>query len=168
MSVSDSDNTDESASGAEGNRLVATWRTVQKLDADEWRRLRDDAPLRFVRWLGALGLLIGAWDVMGTPKTAIAWLPVLGILAVLLLPDASSIGFGGFSYQVRQAAEQATKASETASATVSRLEMDIKVGTQAGEAAGKSAQARSAPASPADEALREFLTGSVDTDDSPA
>ena len=56
-------------SGADAGKLVTTWRTVQKLDADAWRKLRDDAPLRFVRYLGALGVVVGAWALWG-PLTA--------------------------------------------------------------------------------------------------
>lgn len=144
-------------SGADAGKLVTTWRTVQKLDADAWRKLRDDAPLRFVRYLGALGVVVGAWDVMGTPHSATAWLPVLVVVLLLLLPDASSIAFAGFAWQARQAADEAIKASETARETASRLELTVNVGAQTGEAAGESAQARSAPAQPAGEALREFL-----------
>src|SRR6266496_20386 len=138
-------------------KLVTTWRTVQKLDADAWRRLRDDAPFRFVRYLGALGVVIGAWAVLGTPHSATAWLPILVIVLLLLLPDASSIAFAGFAWQARQAADEAIKASESARETASKLELTANVGTQAGEAAGESAQARSAAAQPAGEALSEFL-----------
>jgi hypothetical protein len=113
--------------------------------------------LRFVRYLGALGVVVGAWDVMGTPHSATAWLPVLVVVLLLLLPDASSIAFAGFAWQARQARDEAIKASETARETASRLELTVNVGAQTGEAAGESAQARSAPAQPADEALREFL-----------
>jgi hypothetical protein len=163
MPADDSDNADNPASNADANWLVTTWRTVQKLDTDTWRKMRDDAPLRFARWLAALGVIIGAWDVMGVPKSAIAWLPVLAIITLLLLPDASSIAFGGFSYQARQAADVAVKASDSARETASKIELTFHLGAEAGEASGESAQARSAPASPADEALREFLQGPVDT-----
>jgi hypothetical protein len=138
-------------------KLVTTWRTVQKLDADAWRKLRDDAPFRFIRWLGALGLLVGAWDALGTPSSAAAWLPVLGIIALLLLPDASSIAFGGFTYQARQAADQAIKASESATETVGKLELTLNVGTRTGEAVSESAQARDVPGQPAVKALSEFI-----------
>ena len=142
---------------ADAGKLVTTWRTVQKLDADAWRKLRDDAPFRFIRYLGALGVVIGAWAVLGTPHSATAWLPILVIVLLLLLPDASSIAFAGFAWQARQAADEAIKASEAARETASKLELTVNVGTQAGEAAGESAQARSAPARPAGEALRGFL-----------
>ena len=137
--------------------VVTTWRTVQKLDADAWRRLRDDAPLRFVRWLGTLGVVIGTWAHMGGARSATSWLPVLAIVALLLLPDASSIAFGGFTWQARQAADQAIQASETARETVSKLELTLNVGAVTGEVAVESAQARTAPAQRADEALGEFL-----------
>ncbi len=138
-------------------KLVTTWRTVQKLDADAWRKLRDEAPFRFIRYLGALGVIIGAWDALGTPHSATTWLPVLVIVVLLLLPDASSIAFAGFAWQARQARDEAIKASDAARETASRLELTVNVGTQAGEAAGESAQARSAAAQPAGEALSEFL-----------
>jgi hypothetical protein len=144
-------------SDADAGKLVTTWRAVQKLDADAWRKLRDDAPFRFIRYIGALGIVIGTWDVLGTPHSATAWLPVLVIVLLLLLPDASSIAFAGFAWQARQAADEAIKASEIARDTASQLELTVNVGTQTGEAAAESAQARSAPARPAGEALREFL-----------
>ena len=138
-------------------KLVTTWRTVEKLDADAWRSLRDEAPLRFIRYLGALGVVIGAWAVLGTPHSATAWLPVLVIVVLLLLPDASSVAFAGFAWQARQARDEAVKASAAAQETASRLELTVNVGAQAGEAASESAQARATPARPAAEALREFL-----------
>jgi hypothetical protein len=154
MSANDSDNP---GSGADAGKLVTTWRTVQKLDADAWRKLRDDAPLRFTRWLGALVVISVAWDVLGIPHRATAWLPVLAIVVLLLLPDASSIAFGGFTYQARQAADQAIKASDTVREAAGKFELTLKVATQTGEVVGESAQARSAPTQPADEALSEFL-----------
>lgn len=133
--------------------LVSTWRTVQKADADAWRKLRDDAPFRLLRWLGALGVVIGTWVIQGTPHSAIAWLPVLGVVVLLVLPDASSIAFGGFTWQARQAADTAVAASEKAE----RLAVNVYVAAQTGEAAGESAQARDAAAQPADQALGRFL-----------
>lgn len=143
----------ETDSDAKASWLVSTWRTVQKADAVAWRKLRDDAPFRFVRWLGALGVVIGTWGIRGTPHSAIAWLPVLGLVILLILPDASSIAFGGFTWQAREAADKAVAASEKAE----RIAVNVYVAAQTGEAAGESAQARSAPAQPAGEALSEFL-----------
>jgi hypothetical protein len=152
--------TDNSGSGHNASQLVTTWRTVQKLDADAWRKLRDDAPFRFIRWLGALGVVIGTWYLQGTPHDATAWLPTLAIVALLLLPDASSIAFGGFSWQVRQAADQAAQAaqaSQAASETANRVALTFNVGAAAGEVAVESAQARAAPQEPADTALEWYL-----------
>ena len=143
--------------GPDASKLVTAWRTVQKLDADAWRKLRDDAPFRFIRYLGAIGVVIGAWKIMGTPHSATAWLPALAIVLLLLLPDASSIALGGFTWQARQAADQAQEASDDARQAVGKLELTLKLGTQTGEAAAESAQARSAPAQPAEQALSEFL-----------
>src|SRR5205823_6787678 len=112
---------------------------------------------RVAPYLAAMLCAVGAWDVMVTPHIAIACLPVLVVVLLLLLPDASSIAFAGFAWQARQARDEAIKASETARETASRLELTVNVGAQTGEAAGESAQARSAPAQPAGEALREFL-----------
>jgi cytochrome c-type biogenesis protein CcmH/NrfG len=100
-----SDNVD-SESQSRANYLVTTWRTVQKLDSDVWRRLRDDAPFRFARWLAAVTTVAADWHLNGNPKSAVAWLPVLAVVMLLLLPDASSIALGGFSWQTRHAVDQ--------------------------------------------------------------
>src|SRR2546429_8533526 len=141
-------------SGADAGKLVTTWRAVQKLDADAWRKLRDDAPLRFVRYLGALGVVVGAWDVMGTPQSATAWLPVLVVVLLLLLPDASSIAFAGFAWQARQARDEAIKASETARETASRLELTLNIAARTGRRAGESRPAPARPPPPGVEAPR--------------
>src|SRR5258708_12639816 len=99
---------------ADAGKLITSWRTVQKLDADAWRNLRDDAPLGVTRWLLTLATVGASWDVLGIPEKATAWLPVLGIVVLLLLPDASAITFGGFTYQSRMAAAEPKKAAETA------------------------------------------------------
>jgi hypothetical protein len=148
----DPDN-DHPDSDQKSNKLVATWRTVQKLDVDTWRKFRDDAPFRFIRWLAALGLIIGTWDVMGTPRSVTALLPPLAIVILLLLPDASSFTLGGFTWQARAAADKATQAAEKAE----RLALTIYVGAQVGQASGESAQARGTPAQSASEVAREFL-----------
>lgn len=127
--------------------LVTTWRTVQKLDADAWRKLRDDAPYRFIRWLCALGVIIGAWDVLGTPDHTSAWLPVAAIVLLLLLPDASSIAFAGIRFQARQAADQA------AAEAIGKIELHFTVARETGVAAGDSALAQEAPPQPAEKAL---------------
>lgn len=148
---------DSAKARSKAGKLVTIWRTVQQLDKEAWVNSRDMAPLRFVRWLGALGVVIWFWDSQGTPHDATTWLPVLAIIAVLLLPDAASIGLGAFSFQARQSASDAAAAADSAQAAAATLELKISVATQAGEAAGESAQARSVPAEPADEALRRYL-----------
>ncbi|SRR5258708_23232125 len=142
-----------SGTDPDAGKLITTWRTVQKLDADAWRNLRDDAPLRVTRWLLALATVGASWDVLGIPEKATAWLPVLGIVVLLLLPDASAITFGGFTYQSRMAAAEAKEAAET----VREVKLTIEVAREVGEAAVVSARARSGPGAPAAEALREFL-----------
>jgi hypothetical protein len=150
----------------EAGKVVTTWRTVQSLDADAWRRLRDGAPFRFVRWLAALGIVGFTWYLGGTPKSAVAWLPVLVVVVLLLLPDASSVAFGGFIWQAREAADEAKQARDEVTATTSKIEVILRTGTEAGGAAGESAQARTAPQQPALEGLTRYLlarrSGTVD------
>jgi len=141
-------------------RVRATWRTVQSLDADKWREIRDGAPLKFIRWLTAVGVVSLTWYLAGTPKSAVAWLPALVIVLLLLLPDASGIAFAGFSWQAREAADQAKRARDEAAETRSKIEIIFRTATEAGEAAGESAQARTAPQQPALDALRSYLLGS--------
>lgn len=133
--------------GVKKDELVATWRTVQKLDADAWRKLRDDAPYRFTRWLCAVGIVIGAWDVLGTPERISAWLPVAGLVLLLLLPDASSIAFAGIRFQARQAADLAAQEA------IGKIELQVTVARETGVAAADSALAESAPPEPAGRAL---------------
>jgi hypothetical protein len=138
---------------AGAGKLVTTWRTVQKLDADAWRKLRDDAPFRLVRWLAAIGVILGTWDASGNPQSAVAWLPALGVVFLLLLPDADSFGFGGITWKARREADRA----EDARKQVEQVVRSVNVGTRAGETAGDTVQARSASAAPAGQALSEFL-----------
>lgn len=136
---------EDTGNDANASWLVSTWRTVQKADADAWRKLRDDAPFRFTRWFVSLTVVSIAWYVMGIPNRASAWLPVLGIIALLILPDASSIAFGPFAFKARQAAAEAEAASKEAQ----HVAQIFIVAAGTGAAAGDSAQARDAPVQPA-------------------
>jgi hypothetical protein len=147
------DDTPRAGAGADAGRLVTTWRTVQKLDARAWQQLREDAPLRFTRWLLTLALVCASWAVLGIPHTSSAWLPVLGIGVLLLLPDASKITLFGVSYEARQAAAEARHDAERAQ----EILLTVNVGTQAGEVAVESARARQERTEPAPEAMQEFL-----------
>lgn len=131
---------------------AVAWRALQKADTDAWRNVSDSPPFRLIRWLGVLGLVIGFWGANGNPRSATAWLPVLAVGVLLLLPDAASISVGGLTWKARQDKAEATLDK------AERLQENFAVGAQAGEVAGESAQARTVPTQPAADALSDFLT----------
>ena len=76
--------------------LVTTWRLVQQLDVDAWRKLRSSAPLQFLRWLAAL-LTVIFYLPHGSGTQHYVY--VGAIVALLVFPDAQSIGFGGLRFE---------------------------------------------------------------------
>jgi hypothetical protein len=135
------------------DRLVTLWRLLQKLDVDGWRKLRDSTPLRLARWLLAIGVVIATWDVLGKATSVTELLLPLALVVLLVLPDAASISLGGFTYQARQAVDDAKQVTREARHVL----LTIDVAGQTGTAAADSAMAREQPAEPATQALQGFL-----------
>jgi hypothetical protein len=122
-------------------KLVTAWRVAQKHDADAWSKVRAAPSMRLTRWLGAFAVLATTWGLSGTPRSAVAWLPPLAIAALLILPDAESLGFGSFTWKARQEADRAEAASEKAE----RIALTVNVGREVGEAEGEAGRVRGMP-----------------------
>jgi hypothetical protein len=67
------------------------------LDSQAWRATRG-APFQFVRWLGALATVVVNWVQSGDLQSIAAYVPVLAVVALLLLPDAQSIEIAGLKF----------------------------------------------------------------------
>jgi hypothetical protein len=73
-------------------------RVIRLLDS-KVRQTPQGAPFQCVRWLAALTAVLVNWIESGLPPSAVAYLPVLTVVALLLLPDAQSIGFAGLRFE---------------------------------------------------------------------
>lgn len=77
---------------------MAAMRAIQLIDSRAWRASQG-APFQFARWLAALATVLIDWVQSGTPQSAVAYLPVLTVVTLLLLPDAESIGVGSLRFE---------------------------------------------------------------------
>lgn len=82
---------------AKAAQAKAGLQMVLLLDSQVWRDTRG-APFQFVRWLGALATVVVNWVQSGTLQSAAAYVPVLAVVALLLLPDAQSIEIPGLKF----------------------------------------------------------------------
>ena len=82
---------------AKASRAKATLQMIRLLDSQAWRATRG-ASFQFVRWFGALATVVVNWAQSGTPQSAAAYVPVLLVVALLLLPDAQSIEIAGLKF----------------------------------------------------------------------
>lgn len=82
---------------ARASRAKAGLKMVLLLDSETWRATHG-APFQFVRWIGALVTVVANWVQSGTPPSAAAYVPVLAVVALLLLPDAQSIEIPGLKF----------------------------------------------------------------------
>ena len=80
------------------SQSVLAVRLSRWLDERLWRVMREP-PFQFARWLGALATVLTNWLASGPPKSAVAYIPVAAVVALLLLPDARSIAVGGLSFE---------------------------------------------------------------------
>ena len=71
---------------------------IQQFDEQVWRTSQG-APFQFARWLAALAAVLIDWAQFGLPQNAVAYLPVLTLVALLLMPDAKSIGVGSLTFE---------------------------------------------------------------------
>ena len=82
---------------AKASRAKAALKMIRLLDSQAWRAMRG-APFQFVRWIGALATVVVNWVQSGTLQSAAAYVPVLVVVALLLLPDAQSIEIAGVKF----------------------------------------------------------------------
>lgn len=82
---------------AKAGHAKADLQMVLLLDSQAWRATRG-APFQFVRWLGALATVVVNWVQSGSQQSAAAYLPVLAVVALLLVPDAQSIEIVGLKF----------------------------------------------------------------------
>lgn len=77
---------------------AAAMQAIQQFDEQVWLTSQG-APFQFVRWLAALAAVLIDWAQFGLPQNAVAYLPVLTLVALLLIPDAKSIGVGSLKFE---------------------------------------------------------------------
>lgn len=122
-----------------GRTLTAARRTLRGLDSVDSRAWRSTcrAPLQFIRWLAALGTVIGDWLKSNGTQSAAAYVPVLVVVALLLLPDAQSIAVAGLKFE-RLKSEVATQQQAVArlSAEVWSLHNSLSASSQVSVAFG--------------------------------
>src|ERR1700734_2981294 len=82
---------------ARASQAKAGLQMILLLDSETWRATRG-APFQFARWIGALVTVVANWVQSGTPPSAAAYVPVLAVVALLLLPDAQSIEIPGLKF----------------------------------------------------------------------
>jgi hypothetical protein len=77
---------------------MAAMRAIRLVESRA-RRASRGRPFQFVRWLAALGTVLVDWVQSGPPQSAVAYLPVLTVVALLLLPDAESIEVASLRFE---------------------------------------------------------------------
>ena len=82
---------------AKASQAEAALQMALLLDSQAWRATRG-GPFQFVRWLGALATVVANWVQSGNLQSTAAYLPVLVVVALLLLPDAQSIEIAGLKF----------------------------------------------------------------------
>jgi hypothetical protein len=129
---------------------IAAMRTIRMIDSRAWGASQG-APFQFVRWLAALTTVLMNWVQSGTPQSVVAYLPVLTVVALLLLPDAASIGVGGLRFerrtsevgrQKRPADGLGDELSSISNSLVAGSQVSITLGTSTIEAAMATAPPR--------------------------
>jgi hypothetical protein len=73
---------------------------------DAWEQIMHSSWSQAVRWLAAVALVIGNWAITARPGALAAWLPVIIISVVLVVPDVHSIAFGGVELELRRTKEE--------------------------------------------------------------
>jgi hypothetical protein len=79
---------------------AAALQAIRLIDSRAWGASQG-APFQFARWLAALATVLIDWVRSGPPQSAVAYLPVLTVVALLLLPDAQSMGVGSLRFERR-------------------------------------------------------------------
>jgi hypothetical protein len=129
---------------AKTSRALAALQILRLLDSQAWRATRG-APFQFVRWLAALATVVVNWVQSGTLQCAASYMPVLAVVALLLLPDAQSIGIAGLRFDrlTNEVARQ-RRTVDRLLTEVSLINNSLIVGSQVNIALGTTAMAASA------------------------
>lgn len=100
------------------------------LDSQAWGATRG-APFQFVRWISALATVVVNWVQSGTMQSPAAYVPVLAIVALLLLPDTQSIEIPGLKFDrlTNEIARQG-RSVDRLSAVVSLINNSLIAGSQ--------------------------------------
>jgi hypothetical protein len=143
----------------EARQVKGGLKIILLLDFQAWRATRG-APFQFVRWIGALATVVVNWVQSGTLQCAAAYVPVLAVVALLLLPDAQSIEVPGLKFdRLTDEIDRQSRSVDRLSAAVSLInnsliagsQVNITMGSPAAEAARVATVTESAvrPTSPA-------------------
>jgi hypothetical protein len=100
--------------------VTSLWAWLVNVNA-AWQEKRDTAPLPLLRWSGAVGAFAGQW-IAGIPANPGGWVCPGVIAALLILPDAGSITFGGMKVEMRKTKEEVGQAREE----VEKLETQVQ------------------------------------------
>lgn len=73
-------------------------RWLARIDAN-WREARGTAPLPLLRWTAAVAVFVGLWAT-GIPSHPAGWICPGAIVALMILPDAGTISFGGLKLEL--------------------------------------------------------------------
>lgn len=114
----------------EASQAKARLRTILLLDSLAWEATRR-APFQFVRWISALAAVVVNWVQSGSTQSAAAYVPVLAVVALLLLPDAQSIEIPGLKFDrlTNEIARQ-RRSVDRLSAEVSLVNHSLIAGSQ--------------------------------------
>jgi hypothetical protein len=153
-----------------------TWRWLVGTDK-AWRQTRNTAPFPLARWAAALGVFVGLW-IAGIPAQATGWICPGAIVALLILPDAGTISFGGLKLEmlkqnkaeiekvgerVQQLQTQQAVAAASASAGVINNYYAAKAAEAVAEVIQDADEGESAKAVPAAEVLKRFTVAGTGT-----
>jgi hypothetical protein len=74
------------------------WRRLVMIDTT-WRETRSTVPFPLLRWAAAVGVFVGLW-IAGIPAHATGWICPGAIVALMILPDAGTLSFGGLKLEM--------------------------------------------------------------------
>lgn len=121
------------------SRAITALQIIRLLDTRAWRATRG-APFQFARWLAALAVVVVSWVQSGTLQSAAAYVPVLAVVALLLLPDAQSIGVAGLRFdRLTNEVAQHRHAVDRLFAEVSLINNSLIAGSQVNITVGATA-----------------------------
>jgi hypothetical protein len=132
---------------------AAAIQATQQFDEQVWRASQG-TPFQFARWLSGLAAVLIDWAQFGPPQSAVAYLPVLTLVALLLMPDAKSIGVGSLKFErltneVGRQQHTVDRLSEEVSfindSLIAGSQVNITLGASTVDAAVATAESRGAP-----------------------